>query len=180
MRVFNHIFPNHTLAIACLDCVDPDTTYPVGSQYHGTPDSIMTLAQHLEPLGIVRILMSLGVPPSDIIAHLPENVRWNYMQNVLKPKYFATRNAEVYSWPTSAQEAKDSGNLGDLPFLVFAAGLGINNVNLTRLSNNSKLVNFPDSDHYMPFYQKTALTITTHLMDLVQQIRKDERRVILK
>jgi pimeloyl-ACP methyl ester carboxylesterase len=159
MLVFNHMFPNHTLGIACLDCVDANDT-------DVTP-GILTLGQHLLPLGIVRILFSSPISETRVIYNLPEDVQWNYLQNILKPNYWLTRINEINSWHISAQETRQSGYLAHMPFLVFAAGRGLNNTNLVQLSSKSCLYEFPDVDHYLPFYKETAMQISTKLIEFI-------------
>jgi len=73
--------------------------------------------------------------------------------------------------PVSAAETLQTGNLGHMPFLVFASGNGLNNTELVHLSTQGKLFLFPNLDHYIPFHKEPAAVVTNETIELIKKFR---------
>lgn len=174
MRVFYNQTKVKVLGIVCIDCVDPDEQRIVGLGLHESVwRDLYFYGRILLPSGLLRLLGDFKAIPgnsSSIIDYLPLDVQPAYLQNILVDKMYDTQVNEWYNFPGCAFEAKQTGSLGDLPFIVISAGLGLNNTRLVRLSSASVLVSMPDCDHYLMFHQKWADVVTQQVLWLLANV----------
>eukprot|EP01130_Rhizamoeba_saxonica_P017605 TRINITY_DN8572_c0_g1_i1.p1 TRINITY_DN8572_c0_g1~~TRINITY_DN8572_c0_g1_i1.p1 ORF type:complete len:493 (-),score=65.77 TRINITY_DN8572_c0_g1_i1:34-1407(-) len=170
MRVYHGYFPEKTLGMVCLDCVDPQNI-PEGVDQYEVP-LLYSMGRYLNALGIQRLVFALTKTFTLDISLLPTHVHTEYLMNVLKYKYIPTWIYEWSDFPMSGEETVSTGNLGDMPFLVFAAGKGLNNTGLTRLSEDSRLITLDDCDHMIPFREKYANIVVEKVKELVEEVRE--------
>lgn len=106
----------------------------------------------LNTLGFVRMLGDThAISMLDPVYALPKADRSDYLANLYKQKSFITRCEEWIDWPKSNAAAEASGDLGDLPLIVFTATGkdSVNRPDYAGLSTNSTLVTYEGASHYL-------------------------------
>ena len=129
------------------------------------------MSQHLAPFGISRLVIEdRNFQQADWVDSLPSDVQADYLSTLSTQKFFDTYVSEYSSIPESAQQAYMTGDFGDLPLVVVAAGQGLNNTQLTYLSNRSQLVYWAECDHGIPFRQEYSDLLSSLVKQFVQNI----------
>jgi len=178
MRVFYKHTKVKVLGIVCIDCVDPEREKIVGIGLHQSLFiDLYFYGRLLLPTGIIRILAYFSAIPGNssyIIDSLPPPIQKTYLQNILVDKMYDTQINEWINFPTSAYETNKSGTLGDLPFIVIAAGHGLNNTGLTRLSSRSSLVMLPECTHFLMFHKNWAQIVIDNITFMLDNFTEVE------
>jgi pimeloyl-ACP methyl ester carboxylesterase len=180
VRVFNGLYPGEVLGIVLVDASHEDQESRMPASFRAAIAKNDRQIQRMRP--VMPLLIRLGIARAALNADpslhsLPADLREEIVYLQLQPRFVDAVAAELASFPKSARETRNSGNLGDKPLVVLTAGRvqAVPDVptqdlaafqeiwmkelqpSLARLSTRGRQVIVPDSDHLIPFERPRAI-----------------------
>ncbi|MFZ0212483.1 MAG: alpha/beta hydrolase [Candidatus Acidiferrales bacterium] len=163
VRVFNGLYPDEVAGMVLVDSSHADQRIPTPSQAAAErrEDEETRMFARVYPvlfhLGVARFFLATDRTP------LPEHMDAGLRYLLLKPPHVQAMIGEELASAESAEQVRESGNLGDKPLVVLTAGIGHTPASveleqeLTRLSTDSQQIVVHNSGHLIPFEQPQAV-----------------------
>jgi pimeloyl-ACP methyl ester carboxylesterase len=180
VRVFNGLYPGEVLGMVLVDSSHEDQESRMPASFRAAVAKSDRQIQRMRP--VMPLLIHLGIARAALNADaslksLPADLREEIVYLQLQPNFVDAVAAELASFPESARDTRDSGNLGDKPLIVLTAErvqavpdvppqdlaafqkIWIKELqpSLARLSTRGRQVMVPESDHLIPFEQPQAV-----------------------
>lgn len=180
VRVFNGLYSSEVLGMVLVDSSHEDQDARMPASFQASMAKSDRQVQRVRP--VMPILIHLGIARAALNADpslhlLPKDLSEEIVYLQLQTKFVDAIAAELASFPESARETRDSGNLGDKPLVVLTAGRVVEvpdvppndlaafheiwikelQPSLARLSTRGRQVIVPQSDHLIPFEQPQAV-----------------------
>lgn len=172
VRVFAAQYPADVVGVVLIDSTHPDQATRLPVDYMTSLESEtarFNFLGQLARLGILRFGLKANVPTWT----LPPDVIPAYYAFMARPEFYETSVAEESVLETSLTQARESGDLGDLPLIVIRANRFDDELasypdvdaeayvamrillqeELAALSTNGRLLVAEDSDHLIQLHQ---------------------------
>lgn len=180
VRVFNGLYPGEALGMVLVDSSHEDQEARMPASFQAAMAKNDRQIQRMRP--VMPLLIHLGIARAALNADpslqlLPKDLCEEIVYLQLQTKFVDAIAGELASFPESARETRDSGNLGSKPLVVLTAErvqevpgvppkdlpafqeIWIHELqpSLARLSARGRQVIVPQSDHLIPFEQPQAI-----------------------
>ena len=125
-RVFHRMYPGEVAGMVLVDAAQEDQNGALppslkkwlSSQNEPPGRFQRALATFLSRAGLAR----LAAQSDPTLQGLPANLRRQMVRAVIQPKSRDAAQAELLAFDESAEQARQSGNLGEMPLIVLTAG----------------------------------------------------------
>jgi pimeloyl-ACP methyl ester carboxylesterase len=176
VRVFNGLYPGEVVGMVLVDSSHEDQEARMPASFQAVMAKSDRQVRRIRP--VMPLLIHLGIARAALNADpslhlLPRDLSEEIVYLQLQLKFVDAIASELASFPESARETLDSGNLCDKPLIVLTAGrtqevpgvppqdlaafqeIWIKELqaSLARLSTDGRQVMVPQSDHLIPFEQ---------------------------
>jgi pimeloyl-ACP methyl ester carboxylesterase len=185
VRVFNGLYPNDVAGMVLVDAAHEDQIEKMPANMKKSNEDAaksaelqLKLAPLLLRLGITRLMIRNLYAETRVSRDILDELHYLNLQ----PKFVQATSAESAAISESANQVRESGNLGDKPLIVLTAGkLRINEAQLPKgvtkkdyedlfdiwvndlqlreahLSTRGKRIMVPDSGHIIPFERPDSI-----------------------